>query len=91
VVEPRRGQLLTLAAEAGQPGILERLVRVRMIRQELLKREPPLRLSVVMDKSVLLRRIGDQRLMRTQLEHLTRVAELPNVDLRACRSTGRRR
>ena len=41
-----------------------------------------MRLSVVMDESVLLRRIGDQRLMHTQLEHLTRVAELPNVDLR---------
>jgi hypothetical protein len=27
------------------PGVLERLVRVRMIRQELLGREPPLRLS----------------------------------------------
>jgi hypothetical protein len=142
VAEPRRSQLLTLAAEAGQrgwweeysdvlapefmefigleaeadsmahwqvgvipgllqteeyarelnigyrsviptpPGVLERLVRVRMIRQELLSREPPFRLSVVMDESVLLRRIGDESLMRAQLQHLARVAELPNVDLR---------
>jgi hypothetical protein len=142
VVEPRRSQLLTLAAEAGQrgwweeysdvlapefmefigleaeadsmahwqvgvipgllqteeyarqlntgyrsviptpPGVLERLVRVRMIRQELLSREPPLRLSVVMDESVLLRRIGDRGLMHAQLLHLTALADLPNVELR---------
>jgi hypothetical protein len=142
VVEPRRSQLLTLAAEASQrgwwedysdvlvpefmefigleaeadsmaqwqvgvipgllqtedyarqlntgyrsviptpPGVLERLVRVRMIRQELLSREPPLRLSVVIDESVLLRRIGNHRLMYTQLHQLARAADLPNVDLR---------
>jgi Domain of unknown function (DUF5753)/Helix-turn-helix domain len=64
------------------PGVLERLVRVRMIRQELLSREPSLRLSGVMDESVLLRRIGDASLMHTQLQHLARLAELPNVDLR---------
>jgi len=64
------------------PGVLERLVRVRMIRQELLRREPPLRLSVVMDESVLLRKIGDRNLMRAQLRHLAKVAELPNVEVR---------
>ena len=43
------------------PGILERLVRVRMIRKELLTRDPPLQLSVVIDEAVLLRKIGDRR------------------------------
>jgi hypothetical protein len=57
-------------------------VRVRLIRQELLSREPPLRLSVVIDESVLLRRIGNHRLMYTQLHQLARAADLPNVDLR---------
>lgn len=64
------------------PGILEKLVRVRMIRQELLAREPPLQLSVVIDESVLLRRIGDRALMLAQLQHLAAVADLPNVELR---------
>lgn len=64
------------------PGILERLVRVRMIRQELLTRDPPLRLSVVIDEAVLLRKIGDRRLMHAQLRHLAAVADLPNVELR---------
>jgi transcriptional regulator with XRE-family HTH domain len=64
------------------PGVLERLVQVRMIRQELLSRPAPLRLSTVIDESVLLRRIGDERLMRAQLLHLASITELPNVELR---------
>ncbi len=64
------------------PSVLERLVRVRMIRQELLTRDPPLRLSAVIDESVLQRKIGDRSLMHAQLEHLARAADLPNVDLR---------
>jgi transcriptional regulator with XRE-family HTH domain len=33
------------------PGMIERMVRVRMRRQEALTREPPLQLSVVLDES----------------------------------------
>jgi hypothetical protein len=64
------------------PRIHERFLRVRMQRQERLIREPVLRLSVVMDEAVLLRRIGNNALMRAQLQRLTSAAELPNVDLR---------
>lgn len=64
------------------PGVIEGRVRVRMIRQQVLTRDPPLQLSVVIDESVLLRRIGSRELMRAQLLHLARIAELPNVDLR---------
>ena len=42
------------------PGMVERLVRVRMRRQQVLNREPGLQLSVVLDESVLRRRIGDE-------------------------------
>jgi hypothetical protein len=54
----------------------------RMIRQELLSREPSFQLSVVMDESVLLRKIGDRGLMRAQLLRLAAAADLPNVELR---------
>ena len=64
------------------PGVVERRVRVRMIRQQLLTRDPPLELSAVIDESVLLRRIGDRQLMRTQLEHLVQASQLSNVELR---------
>lgn len=60
----------------------ERFLQVRMRRQERLEREPVLRLSVVIDEAVLLRRIGTPDLMRAQLLHLAEAAELPNVDIR---------
>jgi hypothetical protein len=64
------------------PSLIGRFVRSRMIRQERLTHEPVLQLSVVLDEAVLLRRVGDQGLMRAQLEHLADMADLPNIDLR---------
>jgi hypothetical protein len=64
------------------PGIIDARVRVRMIRQQVLTRDPPLELSVVLDESVLLRPIGKPRLMYAQLQHLVQMADLPNIELR---------
>jgi hypothetical protein len=64
------------------PAVLDRFVQARMRRQERLTREPVMKLSVVLDEAVLLRRIGDRGIMRAQLERLADVADLPNVDLR---------
>jgi transcriptional regulator with XRE-family HTH domain len=65
------------------PGIFERRVRARMIRQELLTtRNPPLELSVVMDEAVLLRQVGGRGVMARQLRHLAEMTQLPNVELR---------
>lgn len=64
------------------PSVFDRFVQARMLRQERLTREPVLQLSVVMDEAVLMRRVGDQGVMRAQLERLAEVADLPNVDLR---------
>jgi hypothetical protein len=64
------------------PSVFDRFVQVRMRRQQRLTHEPVLQLSVVVDEAVLLRRVGDRGVMRTQLEHLADLADLPNVDLR---------
>lgn len=64
------------------PGVVEQRVKLRMRRQERLTSEPPVRLSVVLDESVLLRRLGDNEMMRSQLQHLADVGARPNVDLR---------
>jgi hypothetical protein len=64
------------------PGIIDTRVKVRMIRQQALTRDPPLELSVVLDESVLLRSIGNQRLMYAQLQYLLQMADLPTVELR---------
>jgi transcriptional regulator with XRE-family HTH domain len=64
------------------PGVIERRVKVRMIRQEALTRDPPLELTVVIDESVLMRRVGSKTVMHDQLLRLAQVMELPNVTLR---------
>jgi len=64
------------------PGIFDRIIQVRMRRQERLTHEPVLQLHVVLDEAVLLRRVGDRRVMRAQLERLVEAADMPNVDLR---------
>jgi transcriptional regulator with XRE-family HTH domain len=61
------------------PGMVERLVKVRMQRQQVLNREPALQLSIVLDESVLTRRIGDDLVMYEQLQRLAYEASRPNV------------
>jgi transcriptional regulator with XRE-family HTH domain len=62
------------------PGAIGRMVRVRMRRQQVLDRDG-LQLSVVLDESVLKRRIGDAAVMYEQLQHLARAADRPNLTL----------
>jgi len=61
------------------PGMVERLVKVRMQRQQVLNREPALQLSIVLDESALTRRIGDDLVMYEQLQRLAYEASRPNV------------
>jgi transcriptional regulator with XRE-family HTH domain len=65
------------------PGVFERRVAVRMLRQDVLvTRTPPLQLSAVIDESVLLRTTGSGDVMDVQLRHLAEMSRLPNIDLR---------
>jgi transcriptional regulator with XRE-family HTH domain len=63
------------------PGMIERLVKVRMQRQQALNREPGLQLTVVLDESLLTRRIGNDLVMYEQLQRLVHEADRPNVTL----------
>jgi transcriptional regulator with XRE-family HTH domain len=63
------------------PGMIGRLVKVRMQRQQVLDREG-LQLTVVLDESVLTRRIGDELVMYEQLQRLAREADRPNLTMR---------
>jgi transcriptional regulator with XRE-family HTH domain len=64
------------------PSVIERLVRVRMLRQQVLDREPEVQLSVVFDESVLHRRVGNDQVMYEQLQRLAEEADRPNLTLR---------
>jgi transcriptional regulator with XRE-family HTH domain len=65
------------------PGIITRLVKVRMRRQQVLDRAG-LELSIVLDESILRRRIGNEKLMYDQLQHLANAADRPNLTLQIC-------
>ncbi len=66
----------------GPPGEIDRWAETRLLRQQVLTRDPPLELSVIIEESVLSRRFGDRAVMRQQMEHLVEAAELPNVEVR---------
>jgi transcriptional regulator with XRE-family HTH domain len=63
------------------PGLVGRMVRVRMQRQQVLDRDG-LQLTVVLDESVLKRRIGDEPVMYEQLQRLAQEASRPNLALK---------
>ncbi|MEV6057329.1 helix-turn-helix transcriptional regulator [Streptomyces sp. NPDC052107] len=59
----------------------ERRVALRMRRQELLARESPPRVWVVMDETALRWPVGGPEVMRAQIDHLVEVNRLPQVTL----------
>ena len=64
------------------PAEIQRRVDIRLARQERLFQDPPLVLTVVLDESVLTRRIGDATVMRGQLQHLLECAQKPGIEVR---------
>ncbi|WP_043668458.1 helix-turn-helix domain-containing protein [Streptomyces xylophagus] len=60
---------------------LDALVQVRLARQDVLRVDPPLALSVVLDEAVLRREVGGPSVMARQLERLMEAAHLPQVRL----------
>jgi transcriptional regulator with XRE-family HTH domain len=59
------------------------LIEVRLRRQQVLTRDPPLRLEAVIDEAVLHRVVGGPAVMGAQLRHLVEAGNMPNVTLRA--------
>jgi transcriptional regulator with XRE-family HTH domain len=64
---------------------VQRLVDLRVARQRLLERPDAPRIWAVIDEAALRRPFGGPDVMRAQLEHLLRVADLPNVTLQVAR------
>jgi transcriptional regulator with XRE-family HTH domain len=59
----------------------DELIEVRMRRQQVLTRDPPLQLRVVLDEAVLHRVVGGPNVMTAQLRHFDAIAKRPNVTL----------
>lgn len=62
------------------PSAVSRLVRVRLRRQQVLERDS-LTVNVVLDESILLRRVGSNAVMYEQLQRLVQDSMRPNVTL----------
>ncbi|HXP54380.1 MAG TPA: helix-turn-helix transcriptional regulator [Streptosporangiaceae bacterium] len=60
---------------------VERLVDLRMKRQEVLDRNPPLDVWMILDEAVIRRTIGGPEVMRDQLARLVEASKKPNVTL----------
>ncbi|KOU28609.1 XRE family transcriptional regulator [Streptomyces sp. WM6372] len=79
---PEYARAVTRAALGGLPEPkVDALVDVRLARQSVLRADPPLELSAVLDEAVLRRQIGGPGVMAAQLRHLVQVARLPQVRL----------
>ncbi|MBC9714919.1 helix-turn-helix domain-containing protein [Streptomyces sp. TRM66268-LWL] len=79
---PEYARAVTRAALDGLPdGQVDELVQVRLARQDVLRGDPPLEVSAVIDEAVLRRPVGGYGVMGRQLRHLTEVAQLPHVSL----------
>jgi transcriptional regulator with XRE-family HTH domain len=66
------------------PRMIGRLVKVRMQRQDVLDRDG-VDVDVVLDESILMRRIGDRSVMYEQLMQLAEKADRPNITIRVLR------
>jgi hypothetical protein len=72
--------------EANVPEIpserIEEYVQVRLTRQRLLTRDPPLRLVTILDEATLQRTVGGPTVMAGQLDRLIAAALAPNITIR---------
>ncbi|MER6526480.1 helix-turn-helix transcriptional regulator [Streptomyces sp. NPDC001508] len=79
---PEYARAVTRAAvDALDEDRLDALVEVRLARQDVLRSQPPLALSAVLDEAVLRREVGGPGVMTRQLERLMEAARLPQVRL----------
>ncbi|MEG8274718.1 helix-turn-helix domain-containing protein [Streptomyces sp. AHA2] len=79
---PEYARAVTRAAVGNLPeDRLDTLVEVRLARQDVLRADPPLELSAVLDEAVLRREVGGPGVMARQLERLVEAARLPHVRL----------
>ncbi|MFF0536911.1 helix-turn-helix domain-containing protein [Streptomyces coelicoflavus] len=64
-----------------EPAAIERLVDIRMKRQEILNRPEPPRMWAILDESVIRRVVGSPEAMKEQLSKLLEANESPHITL----------
>jgi transcriptional regulator with XRE-family HTH domain len=64
------------------PERIEEFIEVRLTRQRLLTRDPPLQLVAILDEAMLRRVVGGPAVMAEQLDRLVKAAQAPNITIR---------
>lgn len=78
-------EVIRVGRETEHETIAQR-VEARMKRQEILTtRQPPLRLHAIITEQALMLEVGSVDLMREQLDHIAKIATLPNVTVQVLR------
>ncbi|MEV6633957.1 helix-turn-helix transcriptional regulator [Actinoplanes sp. NPDC051470] len=73
--------VIEVGADIGDPETIHRRLALRMARQAVLVRDPPPRLTVVLDEAVLHREVGGRGVLRRQLQRLHEASMRPGVEL----------
>jgi transcriptional regulator with XRE-family HTH domain len=73
--------VMTTVRRRQSPTEIDRLVKLRMRRQEALTKPDPLELWIILDEAVIRRSMGSPDLMKRQLDRLIEASQWPNVTL----------
>jgi len=73
--------VIEVGADIGDPDTVQRRLALRMARQTVLVRDPPPRLTVVLDEAVLHREVGGPDVLQRQLQRLYESSWRPGVEL----------
>ena len=63
------------------PVVTDRLVKIRMTRQQILERPSPPDVRIVFDETVLLREVGSPEIMSAQMHRLLELGERPTISI----------
>ncbi|MEU9886653.1 helix-turn-helix transcriptional regulator [Sphaerisporangium sp. NPDC051011] len=74
--------VIRAANPSANDAYVTRWVDFRMTRQQVLHRDDPLRLIVVLDEALLHRTVGGPSVMRAQLQRLAELGNRPNITIR---------
>ncbi|MEU3016681.1 helix-turn-helix transcriptional regulator [Nocardiopsis sp. NPDC007018] len=80
-VEQYARAISELASRYASPGEIDQMVQARLFRQQILDRDHPPVMIVLLDESVLRRRFSDPAVMPTQIDHLLRLTHRPRITI----------
>jgi transcriptional regulator with XRE-family HTH domain len=79
---PEYAGVIMTSDVAIRPVEVKERVRMRLRRQELLDGDDPLHLEVIISEAALRQQVGGTEVLKGQLDHLLKMGERPNIEIR---------